>query len=185
MKNRTGIDWSKHKLKVIKNDDVLIHTFYQPGTSTHCVKFINTNGIMAVTGDFGNWIFCREFHPSSQGAVSDGYWLEKLQIDSEQEGKEYDADGTADEINNMLNGGIEEYGWTGNDAEQVREYFEECLRLTDDELGYTAFAYREYPSFFDSESVIFVKKTKVWLECVFDAFDAICYTLKEQEDVAA
>ena len=40
--------------------------------------------LCVVTGDVGNWMFCREFHPSSKGHVSDYYWVEKLQMSSSQ-----------------------------------------------------------------------------------------------------
>jgi len=37
------------------------------------------------------------------------------------------------------------------------------------------------PSFFDSEGVPNVKKVKIWLQIVFDAFDEICRRMKEEE----
>ena len=69
---RTEVDFSKHVVEITKQEGLFVCYIRVPGTITNSVKFINTNDIMAVTGDFGNWIFCREFHPSATGGVSDG-----------------------------------------------------------------------------------------------------------------
>ena len=90
-KRVSSLDFSKHVVTVEKQEGLLIHTLAIPGTITQSVKFINTQGIMAVTGDYGNWIFCREFHPSPTGSVSDSYWCEKLRISSRQDPYEFDS----------------------------------------------------------------------------------------------
>lgn len=175
---RTELDFSKHELRIIEEKGLLVHFLQIPKSYYHCIKFINTNGILAVTGDYGNWIFCREFIPSSDGYVSEGYWLEKLINSSTQKPMEFDPQGTEEEIRLMLNGGIEKYGYDIEEANQLREYWEYCLRCIDDELEFTNYSYREYPPFMDSESVIFCKKHHVWLDYVFDAFEEICKRLK-------
>lgn len=180
MKNRTGIDWSKHEVIVTDQEYLKIWHIKKPDTVVNNVKFINTNGILAVTGDFGNWIFCREFWPSVDGGVSDGYWGEKLKIASEQTYSAYDTEETAKEIEEMLNGGLEEYGYEGEELEQMKEYLTECLAVSDDELEYTYQAYRNMPSFMDYEQVIFRKSPHRWLLAVFDAFDEICRRMKEE-----
>ena len=96
---RTKIDFSKHKYSVSRPDDnVAIYQLKIPGTRMHQFTFINACGILAVTGDYGNWIFCREFHPASKGFVSDYYWLEKLEAGSCQDGKEFDSARTIKEL---------------------------------------------------------------------------------------
>jgi hypothetical protein len=177
---RTGIDFSKHVVTVIKSDGLLVHHIKQPHTSDRNIKFINTNGILAVTGDYGNWIFCREFHPSPDGGVSDGYWDEKLQIASCQVAQEYDAEATRREVQQLISGGLEEYGYRDTQLAAMKEYYEECLDQVDDEIEYLAVA-RNHPPFTDCESIIFRKKPKIWLLCVFDGFDEICRRLKETE----
>ena len=73
---RTDVDFSKHDLTIIKRENYLLHDLKSPDFDyTERVKFINIEGVLVVTGDYGNWIFCREFHPSSQGYVSDNYWI--------------------------------------------------------------------------------------------------------------
>jgi hypothetical protein len=65
MNRRTKIDFSEHELKITQLEGVLIHEFKRPDTRNCMLVFINTCGVMTVTGDFGNWVFCREFHPSA------------------------------------------------------------------------------------------------------------------------
>lgn len=172
---RTKFDFSKHEVLVTKTDDVLIHHLKLPGTVMDSVKFINTNGIMAVTGDYGNWIFCREFHPSggNNGGVSDSYWLEKLKISSCQNPYRYDSEATATEIREILNNPEEEL------TDEEKEYLQQGLREVDDELDYTYHAYRNTVGRWqDLEYVPHVKKLPAQLHYVFDAFDEICRRLK-------
>lgn len=177
---RTGIKFHEHEVNVTEFKGAVIHHLKKPNTYTDSIKFINAGGVLAVTGDYGNWIFCREFHPDPKGGVSDGYWEEKLQIASTQNPHEFDKERTRIEIEVMLNGGIKDYGWKGDKAEEMKEYFEECLDRIDDELDYKQYAYNNYPSFCDHEIVIFCKKTKYWLNAVFDGFDEICRRMKEK-----
>ena len=177
---RTKIDFSKHEVHVIKNDEVLIHHLKVPGTYWDSIKYINCHGIMAVTGDYGNWIFCREFHPSADGYVSDGYWHEKLKIASEQEGTEFDSNATKEAINEKLNEYKLQCSEDGKEPdEEIVEYYEECMNKCDDhELDYTHYAYREQPSELDYDDVIFIKDYKYWLKGVFDE---MCRRMNEEE----
>jgi hypothetical protein len=177
---RTGIDFSKHEVRITESDGLLIHYIKKPGTINDSIKYINTNGIMAVTGDYGNWIFCREFHPSKEGGVSDGYWEEKLCIASTQEPKEFDPEATEKELKRLLSKGLKEYGYTGDMLKKMQEYCRECLRYVgEDQWSYKKVAYDECPS--DYEAVVYIKKTKYWLLAVFDGFDEICRRMKENE----
>lgn len=178
---RTDIDFSKHEVLVTEVEGLLVHYLKQPGTITNCIKFINTNGIMAVIGDFGNWIFCREFHPSKEGGVSDGYWKEKLGIASTQKASDYSPRQTEIRIKEAINGGMEEYGYKGDKLKQVKEFLTECLRYVDTEWEYVAYAYHNSPGFLDAEEIPFEKETKPWLLAVFDGFDEICRRMKAGE----
>ena len=106
MKKRTDIDFSKHEVIITKLDNVVepcvIHYLKLPDTRMNSIKFINCGGVLSVTGDYGNWIFCREFHPSEKEYVSGSYWEEKLRIASCQDPYEYDEDATVAEINRLL-----------------------------------------------------------------------------------
>lgn len=178
MSNRMNIDFSKHELTVTKTDQVTIHHLKRPDTIIYNCKFINTNGVLLVTGDFGNWVFCREFHPSKGGKVSSGYWAEKLHINSEQEGMKFDSESTIKEINQGIKGGLEEYGYEDNELEEMQEYYNNLLDYAEcSEWEYTSYAYMEKPSFLDAESVPFVKDIKPNLKAVFDSFEEICKRL--------
>lgn len=177
---RTKIDFSKHEVLTKQTDEVLIHHLKIPDTNYNNIKYINCGGVLAVTGDYGNWIFCREFHPSKDGYVSDGYWHEKLKILSTQEAMDFDGEATKTALQEKLNEYKEE---NGEDAdEDVIEYYEECMNKCDEhELDYTHFAYREQPQGMDYEDVILLKDYNFWLKAVFDGFDEICRRIKETE----
>lgn len=165
-KTRMDIDWSKHELTIKKDQYSTIYILKIPGSSMYSCYFINCMGVLSVTGDLGNWIFCREFHPGPKEGVSDGYWKEKLKISSCQEPSRYDPERTEKEIREML----EEDDLT----EEHREFLNECLERVDDELEYTYFAFREYPNDWDLEYTPFVKTASSQLLAVYDAFDEIC-----------
>lgn len=179
LSKRCKIDFSEHEVLIAKQEDLAIYHLKKPNTFYDSVKFINTNGILAVTGDYGNWIFCREYHPSPKDFVSDHYWDEKLRTASSQVSDVYDSEDTEKQIRKKLNGGLVDYGYEGARLEEAKEYFEECLNYVDSEYEYIAYAYHNYPNFMDSEDVVFEKKYKGWLLAVFDAFDEICRRMKE------
>lgn len=177
---RTGIDFEKHEVIITKNEECLIHHLKIPNTHYNSIKYINCGGVLAVTGDYGNWIFCREFHPSADGFVSGGYWLEKLRILSTQDGEEFNSEATKKALQERL---YEYKVENGKDAkEDVIEYYEECINKCDEhEIDYTHFAYREQPRGLDYEDVILEKDYKFWLKAVFDGFDEICRRMKENK----
>lgn len=182
---RTKIDFSEHEVLVTKTDEVLIHYFKKPNTVSDSIKFINCEGILAVTGDYGNWIFCREFHPSEDGYVSEGYWHEKLRTLSTQDATEFDGDATKEAILEKLNEYKEENSDNLEDekVQERIEYYEECMNRCDEhELDYTYFAHREQPNGMDYDDVIMIKDYKFWLKAVFDGFDEICRRLKEEKN---
>lgn len=112
-----------------------------------------------------------------------GDYREKIKIASTQEPFEFDIDTTENEINEMLNGGLEESGYDDDDLETLRDYYEGLLdKLHEGEFYYEAYAYGEMPYIMDTESVPNCKKIKYWLLCVFDAFEEICRRLKEDEE---
>lgn len=176
MKNRTGVDFSKHELNIIKDNNCTIHDLKKPG-SDYCqrIKFINTCGVLVVTGDYGNWIFCREFHPSKKEKVSDHYWIEKAQINSTQKPTEFDSNATDTYIQQGIASDLEEYGYGGDKLEEMKKYYTDLLDYVHlSEWEYISYAYNNYPSFVDVEQVPFVKSTNIQLQVVFDAFDEIC-----------
>lgn len=176
-KPRTKIDFRKHELLIKESEDLTVHYLKKPDTIVDSIKFINTNGILVVIGDYGNWIFCRSFIPSkTSDKVSDGYWIEKLQIKSTQEPYEFCEEETENRINSYLK----------NDdlTEEEIEYLNDCLnRLEeDDEQSYLDHAY-DYACgrFSDYENVPYCKKINYRLRAVFDGYDEIIRRYQNNE----
>ncbi|MDD4970850.1 MAG: hypothetical protein PHT07_15590 [Paludibacter sp.] len=184
---RTGIDFSKHvhTVDVYKHEDkeIQVDHFKIPDSMTNYIQFINTDRVLTITGDFGNWVFCRPFVPSIDGYVSDGYWLEKLRILSSQVPGSYDGEATASEIQKLIDEGLQEYGYKGDELKKMKEWYTDLLTYTDDEYEYVYHAYRGYdrPNI-ETESIPFCKKLNPWLNIIFDAFDEICRRIKEGDE---
>lgn len=182
--NRTNFDFNKHvhRIEIFKSDNGEIRVdHFQVGNSLgEYIKFLNTSNNLLVTGDYGNWVFRRTFIPSANGYVSDGYWIEKLGIDNCNVAKRYDSDATREEIQGLLDGGLEAYGYSGVELSEAKEWYTGLLDHVDDEIDYTYNAYRGYdmPSFIDYENIPFCKTVNVRLNIIFDAFDEICERLK-------
>lgn len=187
MKKRSNWDFSEHthRVEIFKSDqgnEIRVDHLQKGNSSMGYVKFVNDSRGLSVFGDFGNWVFCRPFHPSADGGVSDMYWNEKLKIGSSQDHARYDAEETEKELKEKINGELEEYGYEGEDLEKAIEWYKDLLDYVDDELEYTYHAYRgDNPTEIDYENIPFVKKGSVQLEIIFDAFDEICGRLKKEE----
>lgn len=181
---RTVVDFSRHnhRIELYNCGDKQIRIDHlQVGDSrAGYIQFINTSEVLTVTGDFGNWVFCRPFIPKAGNCVDDSYWIEKLKISSEQKLRDIDLQKTSKEIQELINGGLENYGYEGEELEQAKEWFKELLDNCEDELDYLSFAYRNYekPIFIDDEMIPCVYKIPIWLEIIFDAYDEICDRLK-------
>lgn len=186
---RTNWDFSKHKhrVEIFKNDEgkeIQIDHFQDGNSRVGYIQFINTDEIMSVTGDFGNWIFCRPFVPSSEGYVSDIYWCEKLLIASHQRYSSFDTTLTDEALNEELSKIDDEFDADDVERkEEYKEYLDGCIRHSENEHEYITYAYQEHPSWMDSESVIYCEKTSVQLEIIFDAFDEICKRLELKERI--
>ena len=180
MNKRTKIDFSHHKLKITQFEDVLIHEFKIPETNNHMLVFINAGGVMTVTGDFGNWVFCREFHPSGENknGVSDQYWDEKLEISSVQKSHEYDPEQTIILINKFKQTFKDSFGREMTEDES--EWIESLEEKVYDKYEYIYLAYKETPTTIDYDCVPFGEKRHFWLDAVYDGFDAICQTLSRE-----
>jgi hypothetical protein len=169
---RSNVDFSKHIITETENETTYICRFADPEDSCYAINFINVRGIMAVTGDCGNWIFCRGFRPSKDGSVSDGYWVEKLKISSTQKPLDFDIEGTKKEIHEQL---AEE-----DLDEEDKEYLKDILSDVDEgEFWYLAKAHDKLPSGRDHEFVPHRECLNPMLAVVFDAFDEICRKMGE------
>lgn len=169
------IDWSEHVVDTVVSENFRMDWIHIPGSSNRNVKFINTNGIMAVTGDYGNWIFCREFHPSAGSTVSRGYMDEKLELYSEQKAYEYSPSKTKEAIIEFVE------DLTSSEKEKWEDWIDSLFNSLEDYYEYVYAAYRETPSDIYCEDVPFREERHVWLDCVYDAFNEICNRLENDK----
>jgi hypothetical protein len=207
--SRNRIDWSKHEIVTSFSENAKIWNFKDPSTNIYRVTFINSCGVMSVTGDLGNWIFCREFHPSPKGKVCDSYWCEKLRISSTQDFKVYNLEETDKLIkkqaftyahNITFESGLDcdpyieslfEDGFIFNDKwnefqglisdEDVDylEWLKSCVDHNEGESQYLVYAHNNLPENCDHESVEVHYDMPNDLSGVFDAFDEMCRRMKK------
>lgn len=175
----SSIDFSKHELKVTQHEGIVIYEFTKPDTIVHGLTYINAKGVLAVTGDFGNWIFCREFHLSPNGHVDRNYWDEKLEILSEQKPYQFSSEETQGCIAEFVDEFPEYYDREMNDEE--KEWIEKLYYNVDDEFDYKIVAYRENPNTIDYESVPYGEDRHFWLDVVYDAFNEMCEIINHME----
>lgn len=177
MKNkRTNFDFSRHEVRVIMDaDGVSIYEFKRPDSINGQLKFISTQGVLTVTGDFGNWVFCREFRPTKDAKVSGSYWDEKLEIHSVQKSHKYSPDETQKEIERFKEE-FEDYRGRGASEEEL-DWIESLESNVNDYYDYIHTAYRENPSSIDFEDVPFGGERHFWLNCVYDGFELMCEKL--------
>lgn len=181
---RTDQDFSKHILETITDEHITVYDLHLPDRAQYKrVIFMIAYGVTSVIGDYGNWIFNRAFYPGKENHVSDGYWLEKLKIASEQDGEEFDVNATEEEILNLIDHELEECGFEGKELDELREYYNELLPISDmSEHEYLETAHMNLPSQYDSDMIPYVKSTKWWLQVVFDAFDEICNRMEKENE---
>lgn len=135
------------------------------------IRFINSCGTLTVNGDFGNWVFCREFHPSKDGVVSRGYWDEKLSIASVQESHKFCPKETLKQLDDF----IQEYrDYSEEVSDEVEDWFEDLQNNVFDKIDYEQTAFRLKPSEFDYDDIPYGEKRHVWLDIIYDAFNEIC-----------
>ena len=177
------IDWSKHQFTEFKcpvddKNNLFIYQLKIPTTDCEMVKFVNFDGVCTVTGDYGNWVFNREFHPKAKNYQAFHYFKEKLESSSCQKVGVYDSEETLNDLLEELKNYCDENKVDPeNTDDEYVEYLNSCISNVDDELDYTYTAYRTHPSFMDSESVIFRKKPLDWFSIIYEAFHEMCERL--------
>jgi len=174
---RTQADFSEHVMTETLSEHVKIWELKLPDSYTHSFTFINCKGVMTVTGDFGNYVFNREFHPSAKGFVSDGYWVEKMKLYSCQEPYEFDHDKTAEAIDEFEQDLIAD-----DELDNERKDYIDSLRHANYnvEWMYDSTAY-DYPCPVEAEAVPKGYVLHRYLLYVFDAFEEICRRMKEPQ----
>lgn len=184
MKQRTRVNFSKHEIRTTDLPSGRIYRFSEAGTSTHAITFIITCGITAVTGDFGNWVFCREFYPANDGDnISEGYWDEKLEIASQQKAKIFDSETVRRELDEFIEGFQDYYDRPPTDEES--EFFDDLKAVSDNEIEYISTIWNDIPCTLDASDMPKGKTRHFWLNGVYDGFEAMCRKLKNENDQEA
>ena len=179
---RTINNWGKHELLIEENELVTIHHLKMPGTETRAVKFINTQGLTVVTGDYGNWVFCRSFLPKKNQRIDDQFWLKELELLSTQKGNVFSTEKTEKGIKYLLEEGLKEYGYEDNELEEATHYCKLLLEHVDSRgEDYQFLAHNRCPSFFDFRLIPYEEETHYWLKAIFDAFEEICKRLDDKK----
>lgn len=181
MKNRCDINWSEHIMYKEETELGIIYTLKKPNTIIQKVEFKNLLGNLIITGDFGNYIFCREFHISDDShGLSDGYFHEKLSIHSYQDVYKFDSELTEKNIIELIDE-VDDYTTDENKKEELLDYYNRLIDNVDDETEYDYIAYREKPNFLDYEDVPKVRDYVTSFKCVMDAYDEIVRRLSNGE----
>ena len=182
IKKRTDADFSKQLLKETHfkcektGHNLDVWELKLPNTNWYRVIFINSCGILTVDGDYGRYSFCREFHPSPNGYVSDHYWLEKLRIGNDLKWDEYDAEETKKEIKTLIKKGLKDYGYEGEELQKLKRQLTDLLDHVEGEISYKYHAYRDL-DIDDWELIPYVKQRNIRIDIIFDAFEEICKRL--------
>lgn len=177
---RTQTNFENHQLTIKELDGIIIYTFKKPDTIEQQLIFIIGYDVTTVTGDFGNWVFNREFTPALNGTVSDDYWDEKLQSASRQEIEHFDSDDTAEKIMEFCSTFEEKFGREMNEAEG--EWIEQLETYADDEVDYMYMFNKHYPTETlnseDTEILITFARSHC-LKVIYDAFDVMCSRMEK------
>ena len=164
---RTNIDFSKYELKIINNTNIKIHWLKLKDSNIYNVKFINADGVMVVTGDVGNWIFCREFWPCKDSTVSESYWVEKLEMYSSQKATVWNVEQAKSDLEELKNG----REW----SETTIEWFDEAIDACEDNDCFFVAVAGKHLSEIDGELLTDIGMViDPRLEVVFDAFEEVC-----------
>ena len=179
MAKRTSIDFSNHKLIIQENELVKIHWLKQPDTIVNNIKFINCEGSLIVKGDFGNWIFCREFIPTAtKEKISGSYWDEKLELYSTQKSDVWDENTIIEDIDRIILE-LAEMGYDENEIEEATEFFNSAKTCADNEIDFIAYCRENHPNFLDTEIIPDGKVRNNRLNIIYDAFEEICRRLAD------
>lgn len=196
--NRTNRDFSDMIVKTYDNPKIHTKIYEAILNDSNIIKFINTNGILLITGCCGVWTFNREFHPSKDGYVVEHYWLEKLKECGNQQISYYSSTLTKEALESEIEelkyleavkevkaaekDEFEEGAWQHkeyiNDRNNInslkKQYYEKCLQEVDNEFMYVQAMTQFMRDEVDTDWHIFYKKIDYNLEVIFDIFEEMC-----------
>ena len=183
------MNWDKHELIVKKDTYTKIWELKLPDSDVlHRLTFINSCGVMTVTGDFGNFVFCREFWPIPEGGVSEGYWLKKLKSKSCQNPRVFSARATEELLDGFISELLDgEHGDFSNEEDTLRDIVSDIQDINiDDNEDFVVNQIRDvlenYEFEVDDKIPFLIGYEYVdYLQTVFDGFNEICRRLREED----
>ena len=176
---RTKIDFSKHELIIDESEKISSFWLKKPNSLIYNVKFIFIDGLTVVTGDFGNFLFNNVFYPSKDNFVSDEYWVEKLRLNSTQQGIEYSPEKTKELLEYEIKEGLEAYGYEGEELREITNFYKQALKYVESEEECKKFIFgNDKPFFIDYEELPICYEPLNKLKIIFDSFEEICSRIK-------
>ncbi len=185
---RTNWDFSQNILTITEYKNNTVYDFKRPDSIVGRVKITNIEGICLITGDFGRWSFCREFHPLNNATVSEEYWLEKLNQNSTQQPTEWNPNDNKQALYELINelkqefhDEYQKYDHNHNkfkeELDDHIEFINDLIGYTEDEIEFISFAKEHHPNNFDTERIPEYRSIKHQLNIVFDAFEQMAKQL--------
>lgn len=176
--------FDKHSLIISELKDSLYkYTVYDlslGASSVSRVKFTVGGGHTLVTGDYGTYVFEREFHPHPKGSVSEDYWIGK--IPSNMNSMEYSSKVTMELISD-LSKNISEYGYDEDKMGKIVSALLEATNYVENEHDYYHHILYDSDlySLLDAEDVPWGKDYNHRMDYIFDAFEKMCSILESRE----
>jgi hypothetical protein len=172
MSIKNKIDFKNHVMTITKNGDITVVDFKKPDTNVYGITLIIGRGVTAVTGDLGNWIIGRELYPSTSGEkISRDYMDSKVKYASEQVTQKYSPAETLKQLKQFQKSFKSDYGRPMDEEE--KHWIKTLKELVEDEEDYRVFAYRDCPAMIEFEDVPIGFVRPVWLDFIYDAYDAM------------
>ncbi len=184
----TNIDFSKHLLSVASMNseefECKIYHLYIPNINYDYIDVIVSEGITAVTGDFGNWIFNMEIHFEEFMGFEVDYLLYQLKTSSSQNPYEVDIGATEKEIEKFRKS--VDVSLCNLNSEEFEIFCNDLFRsLKKGEQQYNNFIAEGAIHFTTGISIpVIVKKIPFALASVFDAFEVILNRVNNGNSIA-
>lgn len=178
MDKLSRIDFTNHKLHIVKNEYFESYQLKVDGTIVNSIKFTLINGVTLITGDFGNWVACRPFNPNTEIIDSVGYFCEKLTINSTQSTTEWCEDTLNENIDNLISI-LKDKGLRKNELAKCENFLNELKDYGGEETDYYNYFTDNAPNSFEYDWLPSGKKTQYSILIIIDAFNEIGKRIKK------
>ena len=179
MIKRTNIDFTNFSLTINECEYL---TYVLKNDVGSIIKFITDDSHLYVVGDYGNWIFNRNFIPVNGGSVLDYYWVRLLRERSTQNPFIFSKHKTCITIDAMIVNIEVNYPNDSQKKIDLIKYFKNSKEYVDNEQEYLWFVSEHKPNWYLND--IIVEYDYMYdILVVFDAFEEICRTLPKNNNL--